>query len=356
MLECIAMRFLTQLPLQKALPALLIWGLFGSVPAAAEGPVTHVAYSDSGRYLGAASSNEFRLWNLQKPAETPLYFKHSALITHFSLSPQGDYALLVDDQGQYTVLDTARNTAVQTRQYPSANQSSDISPDGRWFAFGNRLGKLYVGQTSDWTVTEEAAAHHFSTKSLVFSPDSRYVYTGGWDQLVKRFEVGKLNEKKSAQIFSAGVKGIKAHVGMVNEVAVSPNGKYLLSGSFCDGAGNLSDPPPQDAVIRVWDTASKKPVLAHKITYGVTGTVFFPGTVSEKAYVIASSAGQFWGPLHEWDLKSGTMRPVTTEQGPLINVSSVAMHPLEDVAAIGTSEGHIRLLDRSTQKITKDIL
>ncbi len=172
---------------RKLAPALLLAGFFGLGTASANGPVTHAEFSDSGRFLAASSVNRLDVWDLDGGEKRSFTFEHAAPITSFALTPAGDAALLTDDNGQITVVSIPDGKVLKTLSFASGNMSADISPNGMLFAVGNRRGKLFIGQTRTWEILREIPAHNFSVKAVAFSPDNRFVYTGGWDQLVKGF-------------------------------------------------------------------------------------------------------------------------------------------------------------------------
>jgi WD40 repeat protein/beta-lactamase regulating signal transducer with metallopeptidase domain len=70
--------------------------------------------------------------------------------------------------------------------------------------------------------------------TLAFSPDGKTLATGGWDDMVRLWEVSSGKE----------VRRIVAHQAMVARVAFSPDGKRLASRGGIDGA------------VRVWDAAT----------------------------------------------------------------------------------------------------
>jgi WD40 repeat protein len=71
--------------------------------------------------------------------------------------------------------------------------------------------------------------------SVAFSPDSKTLASGSWDETIKLWEVATGKEQAT----------LKGHVGRVLSVAFSPDGKTLASGSG-------------DSTIKLWDMVTGK--------------------------------------------------------------------------------------------------
>jgi WD40 repeat protein len=73
--------------------------------------------------------------------------------------------------------------------------------------------------------------------SVAVTPDGKYVVSGSWDKTVRLWELATGQE----------VRRFTGHENWVLSVAVTPDGKYVVSGSW-------------DKTVRLWDLATGKEV------------------------------------------------------------------------------------------------
>jgi WD40 repeat protein len=92
-----------------------------------------------------------------------------------------------------------------------------FSPDGSWFASGDRNGVLRLWDTSGWKLLMEWQAHQKSISSLVFSPDGRLLATAGYDA------VARLWDASSAANLGEMIGGSYA----IPAIAFTPDGNNL---------------------------------------------------------------------------------------------------------------------------------
>ncbi|MDP3048849.1 MAG: caspase family protein [Thermodesulfovibrionales bacterium] len=222
---------------------------------------------------------------------------------------------------------------------------SNISYNGKYILVGNMEGEIIVFNVETGTHIKTFKAHSFVTvnslpfigwlftpgatvKSIAFSPDNKYVLSGGYDKIIKLWD---LESMKEIRIF-------KGHTSGILSIAFSPDGKYAVSGSWdttlklwdiatgreirtfsghADGIYSVAFSPDGkfalsgswDATVKLWDIATGKEIktfIGHSKGYELTNWVTAPGVLSV-AFThngkYAVSAGD--ASVRIWDIATG---------------------------------------------------
>jgi WD40 repeat protein len=261
-----------------------------------EGPLTSVAFSPDSRWLATGSwDTTVRLWDVaaslalsdaQEPATdlqtaTPMdavwvLRGHESGVTSLAFSPDGRWlatgsddssvrlwdvsALLAQKEGQglnrgEQAMDPAIEPIVLLR-HGAGVTSVTFSPDGRWLATGSwddiaRLWDLAAlddksAQAGDVTPeARELRGHENPVTSVAFSPDGRWLATGGggWDDTVRLWDLELLlNIEAEATPPVNEVQVLRGHAAAISSVTFSPDSHWLATGSLDDTA-------------RLWDLA-----------------------------------------------------------------------------------------------------
>jgi WD40 repeat protein len=146
---------------------------------------------------------------------------------------------------------------------------------------------------------------------VTFSPDGKYLVSGGCEQWAKSLCI-----QGSARVWDAntGKKiAYMIHEGDVNSVAFSPNGKYVVSAS-------------DDKTARVWNASTGKEIA--RITYdGKVNSVAFS---QDGKYVVSGSDDKT---ARLWDAETGREFPYVLSDNR--EVESVAFSPDGEYVALG---------------------
>jgi len=170
-----------------------------------------------------------------------------------------------------------------------------FSPDGEVLATSSASGAIVIRRTSDWRPVR-TLRQQGGTASLAFTADGRHLLAGGYDGVVRSWDIANGREGRafagaSGTIWSlstspdgrtlaaAGQDGtirlwpldlaappvlLRGHDRNVWEVRFSPDGQRLASGSF-------------DETVRVWNVATGRPLAVLRApTEAVVGLDWTP--------------------------------------------------------------------------------
>ncbi|MCP4363164.1 MAG: hypothetical protein GY796_34620 [Chloroflexi bacterium] len=194
-----------------------------------------------------------------------------------------------------------------------------FSPDGRWLASGGDDDLIHLQDMQDLTLPpQELQGHTDSVLGLAFSPDGRWLASAGKDLTIRVWPIGS-NDNEVIVLQN----GEPSHLDWIWDIAFSPDGTNLATAS-------------QDNTVRLWSMSSRRQnvaVLPHDDTV-------FNVAYSPDGKILATAA---WDrSVHLWDLTAS--EPV--EVGALRHndwAFGVAFSPDGKWLATSSSDGTVRL-------------
>ncbi len=176
--------------------------------------VSCVDFSPDGKYLAMGSSQDTAgiasLWDLTAGQKIRSFRGHGGGIHALRFSPDGSFFVTASADNTAKLWEVA--TAKEVRTFHGPGKSSRFNPLGIGKALDERRKAISGGHYSDYID---------GVTSVNFSPDGKYLVTGAADKTAKLWEVATGLE----------IRTFKKHSKRVHSVAFSSDGKYLITGS-----------------------------------------------------------------------------------------------------------------------------
>jgi WD40 repeat protein/beta-lactamase regulating signal transducer with metallopeptidase domain len=289
-----------------------------------ENRVKAVTFTPDGKTLATASHDgSVRLWDVAKLVPLTRLDGHVPPVRSIAVSPDGKQLYTGGAQRILKVWDIKSHT--ESASYELAPQHPEgeavilamvYSPDGRLLATAHENGLIVLRSASTGELVrtlDPAGGQDEAATCLVFSRDSKTLFTGSADRTVRLWDVETGKTRAS----------LTGHTSWVYALALAPDGKTLASAGY-------------DKVIRLWglDTLKEKATLSgHKAA--VRALAFAPD-----GKTLASGAGDH--SIKLWDLDS--LKEKATLTGHEGTVRALTYSPA-GLLASGAEDATVRLWD-----------
>jgi len=202
----------------------------------------YAAFSGDGKQvLSYPHDNNIKLWDAVTGKEIRTFTGHTKVVNSAAFSPDGRQFISGSEDGTIKLWDTATGKEIRSyKQKYYGVKCVAFSPDGKKILSGG------PGQITLWNVDSDKAVLNFKglniyfITSLAFSPDGKRVLSDAFNLFNYDNDV-KLWDVKTGK----AIKTFKGHKSAIHAMALSPDGKYIASGS-------------SDNTILLWDTVTGK--------------------------------------------------------------------------------------------------
>ncbi len=235
-----------------------------SVSAIAFGPGGKWLASATGR-LGAGGNpgdnlaytkklaTEVKIWDLERRKESRTLTGYATSILSLAISPDGTRlatgSIGSSADGNLKIWDLSAGT-IETNMAVLRGGVFAVafSPDGRSLAIAGGDAYRREGRLMLWDVAEQRfrftfKGHEGPVLAVKFAPDGKTLVSGGFDQLVRFWDLSTGDE----------VRSIKGHDGPISSVAYDPAGEKLATGSL-------------DQTVKVWNATQPQ---AYRLATGM---------------------------------------------------------------------------------------
>ena len=330
-------------------------------------PVTAVSFDARGRRLAMASEDgTARIWDQERTVVPVSLVGHDSAITSITFSPDGTLVATGSEDRTVRLWEAESGRMLSTLHgHEGWVESVTFEADGRrllsgasddtirvWDLWrtptwlfapakghvasvamsldGGRVAIGYLDQPAEIRGTRSPAPPVLlneteSTSAIAFRPDGSTVATGHWDGSVRLWDAAT----------GRSIATLIGHTSAVSSLAFSPDGGRLASTGdrmWHQGSGNIID-----GTVRVWDVASRQPLLVYANHEApVAAAMFLP--LGDR---IVSGAKE--SPAQLWDARTG--RTLRTFGDPGTSSRRVALSADGRRLAVKDEIGRLRLYD-----------
>jgi WD40 repeat protein len=175
--------------------------------------------------------------------------------TSFAVSPNGLAATTTEHPGKVTLRGTGSETAIEAiLEFPDVASASAFSPDGRFLAVGGKKAEVRLWRLSVDAPAEAEPIPILSVRRLAFSPDGKVLAVSTW--LDREIILWDLLANRVRMVLHSGLD--------VASIAFSPDSRYLATG------GTEKCPS-----IVIWELGTGRPCRQLDGSFGTIRSVAF---------------------------------------------------------------------------------
>jgi WD40 repeat protein len=301
-----------------------------------------IVFFGEDQLVAAKVSGGVGIWRLSSKERDLIPGEGSSFGALLAYCAQAD-SLAIADDSQIRLWD-AQSRALHPPIDGSRSLLVDLvsSRKGDVLAAGRKDGSVELISVADQRVLQSWKAHASLAYALAFSPDGKYLATGGADQLIRLWEVAAASGSSSAP---EPLRTLRGHEDQVWGLAFSPDGKSLVSTSK-DGQLALWRVDPEEPIGASAESAIHFEPLRPGALYGLLSLEEVRSFNGRLVARFKTDLTQAVVQLHE----AKSDRLLFRLSAHRINVASIEFSPSDRLLATGGHDNIIRLWETATGK------
>lgn len=324
------------------LPPVMIPSVYATAPA-----VSSVSISPDGKLGAAACRSEVVLFNVGDETQLRRLPTDFDLVTHVAFSPDGKQLAVAGGSpqqfGGLIVFDPASGRKLSDRHFGNDTFfKGAFAPDGQSIALGSATGAIYLIPLDPAMAPKTIDLHSDWVMDVAFTPDGKQLVSGSRDKTTKLSSVEGLHLLRSVDQSAEGINavaadGLTAISGGNARALVGYDFKLALAGISVTGSGNGAQPiTNKDKYLRAFEAQA--------------GAVMALATSGDrKLLAVATRAAEVR--IYQTDTR--------TRKTALANVPapvlSVALNEDGSRLVLGSKNGQVQVWDTASGKLLKTL-
>jgi len=284
-------------------------------------------FSSNGQFLLNSTGKTALLWQVSTGQKIKSFRGHSDNIRSVAISSDGNKVLTGSSDHTVKLWSAKNGNLLQTFKGPSGMFLPILSPCGRYglLICENHKVKLYDILNGHEIKTFDCSD---DVNNAIFSPDLKYILI----ETSKSATIYKFLKWEKVQTFSCVSKHITT-------VKFSPNGRYVIIGTWDDGA-------------ELWEVSSGKAIRSFSIP-GIRDIAFSP----DGHYIIIAGGAHnskiFCDDSYLFDLSTAKLIKRFESEGKKNDINSVMFSPDGDMILVGNRSDKLALWEISSGKMIR---
>ncbi|MBN1232509.1 MAG: WD40 repeat domain-containing protein [Candidatus Coatesbacteria bacterium] len=273
--------------------------------------------SSEGYFISTSADHTAKYWKISDGTCILTFANHSNQVACAAISPDGFYALTGGVDSKLFYWDLRTGEIKLNIDHPGGVITDDINPEGTFCLSGGFSLNAYLWSLTDGSLIRVFVGHKDEIETVVFSPDGQYMLSGSWitEKAIKYWRVSD----------GACIRTFTGNDGAIRKLDFSLDGYHFISGS-------------NDMKLKYWRVDNGMNVTIYRYDNTVGALCFNP---KDNNYILA---GSYSGEIKYWKWPERSCI-LTFNHGSSCN--SLDFSPDGKYAISGGSDNNIKFWDMS---------